>query len=556
MAVYGRSLDFSNLQKVSNKPHITLLNAVEQLTGLQLLEESSGQYDFNHNKIREVVYHDLSAPRLALYHQQIGISLESLGPSKDMASILAYHFECGGEKKKALEYWMQAGEHALDTYAHESAAKHYERALALAEESSEQMDAYHGLGQSLMRMDDYQLAAGVIQQGLHLLESQKDDYRNAKLLYLFAQNASRQHRPDGAKKEVEAALLAAEQAGDNKYLAQSLLLLTEVYESSGDLSSALETATQAQIVSSQLKNNPLEARALVEIGFLNAQQGEFDKAANAARRGLKLLERTGDRNSLAYAWNILGRALGGRGDYGQALDAFQNSQEEAERVGDRYLLAQASNMRGWLYRELGDYDNSLKYDQEGVKFAKQWGKSSPEISARLNVCLDVLFLGNPGRALEMLKKIEKEIEVGAFGFHKWRWRLRLLHARGLCFLSMNEPEKALVLAKEGLTLAEINITRKYVALNYELMGVSLGNLGSNEKAITAIEQAISQADKIKYQPVRWRGRLQLAKLYKENDRLQDAEQTSAEAKGIIHIIADGLDDTSLKNIFINSVLDK
>jgi DNA-binding SARP family transcriptional activator len=554
MAVYGRSLDFSALQIFIKQKHITLLNAVEQLVALQLLEDGTGTYDFNHNKIKEVIYQDLSGARCLLYHQQIGAALEKSKPPLDMAAIIAYHFEHGEDNEKALKYWMLAGEHALDTYAYELAAYHFEQALALTDQPAAQMDAYLGLGRTLMLQDDHKATAGVIQQGLLLAEHHSDDTRRAKLLYANAQNASRQHRTDGGIKEVEAALLAAEQAGDDNYLAQSLLLLTEVHESSGNLSHALETATRARIVSSQLKDNQLEARALVEIGFLYAQRAEFDDAVSSAERGLELLELTDDRNAIAYAWNILGRALGGRGDYGQALDAFQNSQEEAEKVGDRYLLAQALNMKGWLYRELGDYDNSLKFDQEGVKFAQQWGKPSPEISARLNVCLDVQHFGNPGRALEILEKIEKEIEVGAFGFHKWRWRIRLLHTRGLCYLSLNEPVKVLELAEEGLTLAETNVTRKYVALNHELRGLAFGKLGSIDKSIAVIETAVSQADKIKYQPVRWRGRFQLAKLYKEKDRLQAAEQTSVEAKGIIQVIADELKDTNLKKIFINSTL--
>jgi tetratricopeptide (TPR) repeat protein len=134
----------------------------------------------------------------------------------------------------------------------------------------------------------------------------------------------------------------------------------------------------------------LEARSLVEIGFLRAQQADFDEAASAAERGLKVLEKTDNHNAIAYTWNILGRELGGRGDYGRALDAFQHSQKEAERIGDRYLLAQALNMRGWLYRELGDYENALAFDQEAVDVAQQWRKPSPEISAQLNVCLDIL----------------------------------------------------------------------------------------------------------------------------------------------------------------------
>jgi predicted ATPase/DNA-binding SARP family transcriptional activator len=554
MAVYSRSLDFSALQVISNQSHITLLNAVEQLAALQLLEEITGQYDFNHNKIREVVYQELSIARRALYHRQIGTALEKLLPFTDMTAILGYHFERGEENEKALSYWMQAGEHALDTYAYEPAVNHFERALALTNQPAAQMDAYLDLGRTHMLLDDPKTAADVFQQGLHLAKYHSDATRRTKLLYSYAQNASRQHRSDGGKKEVEAALFVAEQAGDDYYLAQSLLLLTEVHESSGDLSSALEMVTRAQIVSNSLNDSQLEARALVEIGFLHAQRADFDQAASAAERGLELLAKADDHNAIAYAWNILGRALGGRGDYRQAFDAFQRSQEEAERVGDRYLLAQVFNMRGWLYRELGDYENGLKFDQEGIDFAKQWGKPSPEISAQLNVCLDLLHLGDPKQALEFLNKTETRINAGEFGFHNWRWRLRLLHARGICFLDIDDPAKALDLAEEGLPLAEMNITRKYVALNYELKGMALAELGKVNEAIVAMEMAVSLADTIQYQPIRWASRYKLVELYRQKGHEQEAQRASSEAEIIIQAIAGGLENKTLRTKFLNSTL--
>ena len=267
MAVHGRRLDFSTLQTISQRPQMTLLNAVEQLMARQLLVEKNGQYDFNHDKIREVVYHDLSDARRGLYHRQIGTTLEMLSPFPGMAAILAHHFERGKENETAVAYWMQAGEHALDTFANQQAAHHFERALALADQPAAKMDAYLGLGRAFMLMDDYSAATAVIGQGLGLAEVHDDNVRRVWLLYLRAQNASRQHKPDGGRPEVEEALIAAKQAGDDHYLAQSLLLLTEAYESSGDLTNAMEMATRAQIVSSKLGSKKLEARALVELGF-------------------------------------------------------------------------------------------------------------------------------------------------------------------------------------------------------------------------------------------------------------------------------------------------
>jgi tetratricopeptide (TPR) repeat protein len=514
------------------------------------------EYLFKNDILREVTYESVIKRLRITYHELVAEWLIANSGDRidEYSGTIAEHLLLAGRNDLAGEYFTQAGESALASYANAEAESFYRQALALTDQPDAQMDAYLGLGRAFILLDDHKAASAVIEQGLLLAERCGDDARRARLLYTQAKNASHQHRSDGGKPEVEAALVAAEQAGDEHYLAQSLLLLTEVHESSGDLSSALETATRAQIVSSKLNDNQLEARILVELGFLRAQRADFNDAVDAAEQGLRLLAKTEDRNAIAYAWNILGRALGGRGDYTRAIDAFHHSQEEAQIIGDRLLLAQVFNMRGWLHRELGDYENGLKFDEEGVELARRWGKPSAEISARLNVCLDVLYLGDPGRALVMLDEIEVQIKGGSFGFHNWRWRLRLLHIRGLCFLMLNEPEKALIMAEEGLPLAETAIIRKYLALNHELKGTALAELGKMDDAINELKIAISLADAIQYQPIRWAGRHQLAKLYHHNGLEQEARNTSSEAEHIIQSIANTLEDETMQTTFLNSAL--
>ena len=172
----------------------------------------------------------------------------------------------------------------------------------------------------------------------------------------------------------------------------------------------------------------------------------------------------------------------------------------------------------------------------------------------MNVCLDLLYLGDPERALVLLVEIEAQINAGSFGFHNWRWRLRLLHARGLCFLALNEPAKALASAEDGLPLAETNVTRKYVALNHELKGMALAKLGNMDESISELETAVSLADVIQYQSIRWAGRRQLAKLYLQNDREQDARSIASEAEHIIQTIVTSLEDKYLRVTFLNAAL--
>jgi tetratricopeptide (TPR) repeat protein len=537
--------------------------ALTSLRGRELIyrrEESTFagtlEYLFKHDVLREVTYESVVKQLRKNYHGLVADWLIANSGERlnEHSGLIAEHLLLAGRKDPACEYFFQAGESAMASYANAEAESFYRQALALTDQPAAQMDAYLGLGRALILLDDHKAATDVIQKGLHLAERYGDIARHPRLLYAQAQNASRQHRSDGGKPEVEAALIAAEQAGDDYHLAQSLLLLTEVHESSGDLNSALETATRAQIISSKLNDNQLEARILVELGFLRAQRADFDEAVDAAEQGLRLLAKTDDRNAIAYAWNILGRALGGRGNYGRAFNAFHHSQEEAQIIGDRYLLAQVFNMQGWLYRELGDYERGLKFDEEGVDFAKQWCKPSPEISARLNVCLDVLHLGDPERALGLLDEIEVQINAGSFGFHGWRWRLRLLHTRGLCLLALDEPAKALASVEVGLPLAETNFSRKYVALNHELKGMALAKLGNMDEAISELKTAISLADAIQYQPIRWAGRHQLAKLYHQNGLEQEAKYTSSEAEHIIQTIAAALDEKTLQTSFLNAAL--
>jgi tetratricopeptide (TPR) repeat protein len=121
-------------------------------------------------------------------------------------------------------------------------------------------------------------------------------------------------------------------------------------------------------------------------------------------------------------------------------------------------------------------------------------------------------------------------------------------------LALNEPAKALALAEDGLPLAETNVTRKYVALNHELKGMALAKLGRVDEAIGATKTAISLADDIHFQPVRWASRHQLAELYRQNDCEQEAKNSSSEAEHIIQAIATSLEDESLRVTFLNAAL--
>jgi DNA-binding SARP family transcriptional activator len=186
-AVLGRGFDFTTLQVVTQEETHRLLDAVDGLVARRLLEErEDNHYQFTHDKICEVLYHDLSGPRASALHLQVAEALEAQAGDQPgaTASILAHHFERAGEPARAVRYWLSAGDHALATCAPLQAIRQYERALALATDPADRVQLFWGLGRAHAGQEDAQAAIANLTQGLRLTE--EGDPRRALMLNLLA----------------------------------------------------------------------------------------------------------------------------------------------------------------------------------------------------------------------------------------------------------------------------------------------------------------------------------------------------------------------------------
>lgn len=524
-AAIGREFTFDILQRASGKDEDTLVRDLDELWQRRIVSEQGTEgYDFTHDKLREVVYADLSAARRRTLHHRVAHALQAQTrkPQSEVAALLAYHFECAGENDKAFDYWLNAGNHALQLYAPQQAIQQFERALALAEHTSAKASAYWGLGRAYFMADDLETSASNLQHALQ--DADAADERRAKMLYQLADVSLARYDLNACEMYALAAQTTAESVQDFETICSSLSLLGQVESARGHVDVENELITHALSICRQSGNRWREGRTLADLGWLQAQRGEFAQAIESAQDALQLLTAPDDRAGIAFAWNTLGRAYGGHGDYVLAFDALHNSQEVAVAIGHRFFLAQMPNLLGWLYQQLCDYTRARKFDEEGLELARRWNKLPAEISADINLGLDILHLDKPAHALAHLRHVQERIERTAFGFHAWRWRLRLLHAQGLCQLTLGASKKALALAAEGLTLAQSTTSCKYIALNECLRGMAFAQLGSVGKAKTSLKKSIALADEMNYQPLRWEGRYHLAQFERESTRMKEAAQ--------------------------------
>src|SRR5262249_37070037 len=86
-------------------------------------EQSTADYDFSHDKLREVAYAEISAPQRRLLHRRIARSLEAIR-ADDLDAVsgqIAAHYDRAGRAERAIPYYERAALVSQRVYANEDA---------------------------------------------------------------------------------------------------------------------------------------------------------------------------------------------------------------------------------------------------------------------------------------------------------------------------------------------------------------------------------------------------------------------------------------------------
>ena len=135
-AILGKTFEFSELAAVADKSEDELLDAIDEGVAAQLLETRSGEtIVFTHDKIREVLYHELNPIRRRRLHSRVAEGLEGLRERGGRVAVedLAHHSMEGGLLEKGFDYAMEAAADAVTLFAYADSIHLYERARECAE---------------------------------------------------------------------------------------------------------------------------------------------------------------------------------------------------------------------------------------------------------------------------------------------------------------------------------------------------------------------------------------------------------------------------------------
>jgi tetratricopeptide (TPR) repeat protein len=323
-AVIGRDFDVRVLQEVASLPGERLRETLREAQAARVIAPSGpGRFRFAHVLVSDTLADSLSESSRLQLHLGIGQALERgvAGPLESQLAAIAHHLleaAPAGEVEQGLRYATAAAEQAEARFAHEEAARMYERALSALQLAPADERRRCDL---LLALADAQHRAG--------------DHADARAIFRQAADIAREIRSPA--RLARAALGFGGPRGEFGIVDHELLSL-------------LRDALAAPRVLHDRVRARLLARLAMELYFTGAEE----RRAILVDEALAIARRLGDPATLAYTLNARYAALWGPENVEERLSIADEVIDLARRAGDHRLAREGRGRRIVALLELGD----------------------------------------------------------------------------------------------------------------------------------------------------------------------------------------------------------
>jgi adenylate cyclase len=386
------------------------------------------RWRFTQALMQEVAYQSLLMRRRVELHGRVGGAIQArvgAWPERlEDLEALGHHLSMAGERLQGARYLMAAGDRARRVYANDDAVRHYERVLAMLDDSpeaAERLVARERLGELLRPLG-----------------------RRAEAL-----------------RHLEWALQEHERAGDVVAQARLHRRIGGLHWDAGDREGAL-ARFQAGLALIEDRHDIERAHLCEEMGRLAFRSGDNARAVEWAERALEQVAAIagpgapGEADSAvaevsAHAHNTLGVALARTGRVAEAVEHIERSVAAAEARGLLQAACRGYTNLGVLYSAI-DPQRAIDTSARGLETARRIGDLA--LQSRLQTNLAVAYCALTDRCEEeglVAAKAAVEIDRQLGQLDHLAVPLIVLGQIQQCH---GQPESALLCYREALVLVE------------------------------------------------------------------------------------------------------
>jgi predicted ATPase/KaiC/GvpD/RAD55 family RecA-like ATPase len=410
----GKDFTINALQCLTGLEEGRLTEIVERMMDKKLLKciivRGEDICSFSDMLIRDAFFESVGPLRRKKLHGTVALALEKTYASSidEHASELAAHFLEGGDRQKALEYFLKAGEKAQKVYANNEAASYYQSALNLLREkegnAQERASALEALGgiQELVGKFDASLKsreeALPLRQQLGQKENVAGLYYKIAHVWAIKGDSVKAEEYFGNALEILAAL------PEGVELANLYAGMSEMFWRSMEPIKAIEFAEKAIKLARSLNAPEVNARANLHLGAIHTMN-DRKKAVGCYEEALRIALNNGDMENAIAAYSFLGSQYLGEENREKCLAYAQKGYEMAKKVGAISAQAFIGNNLAGTYVNMGNMDAGLPLAEESVTLNRKTGN--------LNFLqLSLIELGNAYTILGEYDKGEKLLREG------------------------------------------------------------------------------------------------------------------------------------------------
>ncbi len=361
-AAIGRTFNYRVLAAASDLPETEVVSILESWLAQGLVVERANGYDFSHDKIREVAYRELSRARRRLVHRKIAEALTRQDASNfNHPARLAHHFANSDQPQRALPYLIQAGEMALAVRSYGDAREFGVQAMRLLRSERAHDETHHiervdlnlQLATAYAFSGEIDRALPILQEAERLALALRDEKQLGRIFRRSAQLLWLRNQSRLAEDYARRLLRNAEEQNDTPLLHAALRMLGRVGIALGTYDDAIAYLLRYVKLDDSINPPPDLPAIYGYLAVAYARVGAWQRAFDAARRGVELAENAGSASAIAMAKMNLAFVYAERRHWAACLDTTAQVSSQSGIDGFSSYCFMTKSLHGRALAQLG-----------------------------------------------------------------------------------------------------------------------------------------------------------------------------------------------------------
>ncbi|MBN2717104.1 MAG: AAA family ATPase, partial [Deltaproteobacteria bacterium] len=410
------------------------------------------QYNFTRSIEREAAYDGLSqADRRQLHQKMARRLMREVDAGQSIPPVrIAWHLDKSGQSALAAQYYLQAGENAMNVYSSRRALRLFDRALALIPLG--ERERYNVLVRKERVIRDiglHEIHLATIREMEDLGNRFEDVLMRATAAYRHAQYEFAEGNFKSSAHKLSEAIRLAEKTDDIVLKVDIFRLLAYLAIEEGALDTAMDCCNWAfSFINDSADGYFLKARILGLKGLVLMEMGRINEAAWPLVNSMISFRKLDDKRNESVQLANLALLAQARGYLIESLGFFEHALELDREIRDVSQRGRKSVGCANIRVELGQFEKGEELLEEALRICRQNAEPLGELEAKLGLAELMTQKGEPQAARDLL------LEVQGVRFLYDSAIARVRHNRMLCEACIESGDTEMAV-NAGLNMFEV-----------------------------------------------------------------------------------------------------